>query len=348
MKGIGLVFAGGGGKGSYEIGVWKYLHEIGLDQYIRVVSGTSVGALNAALFVGSSYEITENLWLNISQNKILTPKKFSTGDIMNWIVLNGFNVAMPITKGVSKAASGAIMGIENIMQLLFNQINGDYLFSRTGIIEMIMDGLNFSKLQTSDILCYTTCVRFPDLQIERFKLNEYSDKEITTLLLASSAIPVIFSNEEFYGNEYCDGGIPVIGDNVPVKPVYDTGVKNIIVVHLDQETIIDKKKFPNAKIIEIVPRENLGRALTGTLDFSQEGVLHRLQLGYEDAKRIIQPILDIMIMASMNSRMFEEAQNRNIEFENRRYRLLKENMEIKEKMKNDAFNGVFIELTKEK
>lgn len=31
MKGIGLVFAGGGGKGSYEIGVWKYLHEIGID-----------------------------------------------------------------------------------------------------------------------------------------------------------------------------------------------------------------------------------------------------------------------------------------------------------------------------
>ena len=48
MKGIGLVFAAGGGKGSYEIGVWKYLHEIGLDQYVRAVSGTSVEALNAS------------------------------------------------------------------------------------------------------------------------------------------------------------------------------------------------------------------------------------------------------------------------------------------------------------
>ena len=88
MKGIGLVFAGGGGKGSYEIGVWKYLHEIGIDQYIRVVSGTSVGALNAALFVGSSYEVAEELWLNISQDKILTPKKITTEDIMKWLVAN--------------------------------------------------------------------------------------------------------------------------------------------------------------------------------------------------------------------------------------------------------------------
>lgn len=78
MKGIGLVFAGGGGKGAYEIGVWKYLHEIGLDQYVRCVSGTSVGALNAALFVGSSYELAEKLWLDINQDKILTPKKIGS------------------------------------------------------------------------------------------------------------------------------------------------------------------------------------------------------------------------------------------------------------------------------
>ena len=59
MESLGLVFSGGGGKGSYEIGVWKYLHEIGLDKNITAVSGTSVGALNAALFVGSSYEKAE-------------------------------------------------------------------------------------------------------------------------------------------------------------------------------------------------------------------------------------------------------------------------------------------------
>ena len=32
MDGIGLVFSGGGGKGAYQIGVWKYLREQGLDK----------------------------------------------------------------------------------------------------------------------------------------------------------------------------------------------------------------------------------------------------------------------------------------------------------------------------
>lgn len=77
MKGIGLVFAGGGGKGAYQIGTWKYLHQQGMDRYVKAVSGSSVGALNAALFVGGSYEQAESIWENIRPEQILTPKTVS-------------------------------------------------------------------------------------------------------------------------------------------------------------------------------------------------------------------------------------------------------------------------------
>ena len=33
---IGLVLAGGGGKGAYELGVWKALDELKLTKYITV------------------------------------------------------------------------------------------------------------------------------------------------------------------------------------------------------------------------------------------------------------------------------------------------------------------------
>lgn len=39
--GIGLTFAGGGGKGAYQIGVWKYLREIGMEKVIAVYLKTS-------------------------------------------------------------------------------------------------------------------------------------------------------------------------------------------------------------------------------------------------------------------------------------------------------------------
>ena len=346
MKGIGLVFAGGGGKGSYEIGVWKYLHEIGLDQYVRAVSGTSVGALNAALFVGSSYETAEDLWLNISQKKILTPKEVSAEDIMKWLVVHGF-VATSLTMGFSKVVSGTILGAEKAAQIMLTKMRGDHMFSREGIVEMISDGLSFNMLRTSEIPCFVTCTRCSGLEIERFRLDEYSDEEITKLLLASSAIPIIFPNEEFRGNKYCDGGIPFIGDNVPIAPVYNMGVEYIIVVHLSQEALVDKEQFPDSKIIEIVPREDLGDAISGTLDFSSEGASYRLKLGYEDAKRIMQPMVDMITMTVANQRMLKAAHQRNLEFEKKRQVLLNKENEIKEKMASDGFDVVFTELTKE-
>ena len=49
-KGTGLVLAGGGGKGIYQVGVLKSLAEAGVLDDIKAVSGTSIGGVNAVLF----------------------------------------------------------------------------------------------------------------------------------------------------------------------------------------------------------------------------------------------------------------------------------------------------------
>lgn len=252
MKKLGIVFSGGGGKGAYEIGVWKYLHEIGLVQNVSAVSGTSVGALNAALFVGSTYKKAEDLWRNITPDKILTP-------IMSESILS--------TEGI---------------------------FSREVLISMIREGLDFERLQESKIQCFVTCMRYRDDSIQRFKLNDYNETDITTLLLASSAIPVVFPNEDFQGEKYCDGGCPPRGDNIPIDPVYDLGIKNIIVITLDREKKIDEKRYPDARIFQIVPSEDLGDLWTGTLNFSAESARKNMKLGYTDARRFFKTAFDGM------------------------------------------------------
>ena len=40
MSKLGLVFSGGGGKGAYEIGVWKALREYGVEGNVQAVAGT--------------------------------------------------------------------------------------------------------------------------------------------------------------------------------------------------------------------------------------------------------------------------------------------------------------------
>ena len=67
---IALVLSGGGGKGAYQIGCWKALRKLGLDRF-KIISGTSIGALNAVLVGQRDYQLAEKVWLNLSEDDIL-------------------------------------------------------------------------------------------------------------------------------------------------------------------------------------------------------------------------------------------------------------------------------------
>ena len=53
---IGLVLGGGGGKGAYQVGVWKALREYKIEKYITHISATSIGSLNSLLFVNKELD----------------------------------------------------------------------------------------------------------------------------------------------------------------------------------------------------------------------------------------------------------------------------------------------------
>jgi NTE family protein len=78
-----LVLQGGGSLGAYECGVYKTLvkHNIKFD----IVSGTSIGALNAAIIAAHSYDSAknsvqqlENFWLELAETLIPLPQQFSS------------------------------------------------------------------------------------------------------------------------------------------------------------------------------------------------------------------------------------------------------------------------------
>ena len=59
----GLVLSGGGAKGAFEIGVWRWLERTGLIHKITGISGASVGALNSVLISCASIEEAEDIWM---------------------------------------------------------------------------------------------------------------------------------------------------------------------------------------------------------------------------------------------------------------------------------------------
>lgn len=65
MDSYGLVLAGGGGKGAYQIGAMKAMEQCGFTGRIQAVSGASIGALNAAFFAGGDLERAEQTWKNL-------------------------------------------------------------------------------------------------------------------------------------------------------------------------------------------------------------------------------------------------------------------------------------------
>ena len=64
----GLAFGGGGLRGAYQAGVSKALKEMNVD--IVAVSGTSVGAINGAMFVQNDVDKMADLYRNITFNDI--------------------------------------------------------------------------------------------------------------------------------------------------------------------------------------------------------------------------------------------------------------------------------------
>jgi predicted acylesterase/phospholipase RssA len=64
----GLVLAGGGAKGAWQFGALQALREAGIT--FDVVSGTSVGALNGALWCADRMDVGQRMWETISLRKI--------------------------------------------------------------------------------------------------------------------------------------------------------------------------------------------------------------------------------------------------------------------------------------
>lgn len=72
-----VVLAGGGAKGAYQIGFWRALRELNIDY--QIVTGSSVGALNAALMADGNFEGGLEMWQSITTEDIIetTPTRLS-------------------------------------------------------------------------------------------------------------------------------------------------------------------------------------------------------------------------------------------------------------------------------
>ena len=254
-----LTLAGGGGKGAYEIGVWQALREIGLEKNLIAVSGSSSGALNAALISLNEFDKAKTIWSSIM------PKQF--------LDINYDTIIGPLNTLVKRTLTAG-------------------LCSRDGLIDIIDKYLNLEQLAGARIPAYVSISRYSSdcidclsekPQVEYISLSEVSPDDAGQFLLASSAMPYIYLPEIIHGNVYRDGGL---ADNVPIYPMTSVGADNLIVVMLEPDDKVDTSLYSKFKeVVEIIPSREIGDLFDGTLEFTSRNVMFRMLLGYYDTLR---------------------------------------------------------------
>ena len=229
-KGIGLVLVGGGGRGAYHIGVWKALRDTGLENYITAVSGSSVGGLNAALFIQKDLDKAQDIWKSISMETILTPRFKSEH---------------------SRPA----------------------LFERDGLGRIIDEGLDMRCFDNGEYNCWIACVRVDggDNKEEEIQYINFEGRKVVRkyvcgrteyfnlkhvqgddtrkkILLATSAMPLVFPKEEIDGHHYEDGGIK---DNIPLRPLYEIDKSMYEEIEIYENNLKDFKEYIELWIHEV-------------------------------------------------------------------------------------------------
>lgn len=247
-KEYGLVLAGGGTKGAYEVGIWKALCEMKIN--VTAIVGASIGALNGALFLQDDYMATAKMYENIKIDNIMNVNGIDA-DKNIFDLSNIFNLAADYTKQ---------KGIDN-----------------TPLREMIRKYVDMDKLYNSPIdfglVTYSVKNKTP-LQV--FK-NEIPKEQMEDYLLASSCFP-IFKPQIINGEEYYDGGLY---DNIPSNMLIEKGYKNIIIADIAGVGFSKKTVNKDIYVKVISSSEELG----GTFEFNHERILNNIKLGYLDTMK---------------------------------------------------------------
>jgi NTE family protein len=160
-------------------------------------------------------------------------------------------------------------------------------FSRDEMLKLLDKYIDFDKIRKSKMEIYSTICRVEGDKktVEYRKLNDCDDARIKDILLASSALPVIYEPVTIDGQKYIDGGVL---DNEPVKPLYDKGIRRFIIIGMKPGKVFDASKWSDAEFITIYPSTDIGDFVDGTIDFTDKSVEFREMLGYKDGLRAIK------------------------------------------------------------
>lgn len=288
---IGLVLSGGGAKGAYQAGVWKAMAEFGLVERVRAISGTSIGAINAAAFaVLRDPAAIERFWMKgVGDAVDIQRRPLSEKSIEETVARFESGASFPMPSWLDRS------GLERMLRRMMP-------------VTWPADG---PEVWATALECRNEWFR-RTYALRRFRVDLEPDPEKRlNILLASAAIPWGFKPVKIDDVTFVDGGWEAKGgDNTPIAPFLEghENLRVIVVVRLNSEAA-DPTPRPllsaaRQKVVEIHPSKTLPgpldligaafgrkwsrwtqaiRQWSGVVAFHPEYAKESFNLGYEDA-----------------------------------------------------------------
>jgi NTE family protein len=268
-----LVLSGGGAKGAYEAGVAAVFVEHGLP--IRLVAGSSAGALNAAMIADGRVDRLETLWRGLSRDRVyaLRAPVLFAGLLPGWLTL----------LALDRAGS---------------------LFDPQPLRELLDASLDLERVRASPV---RLLVITSDLARREPRL--FDNQTVTReALMAAAAVPGAFPAVDVHGTLLVDGGLtgraPVL-EALAAAP----GVERAVVVmsyapdergtppttmrraleeafemgmihQIRRDVELARLKFPGVELHLLQPSAPLALR---PLDFEPAGIARALERGRADA-----------------------------------------------------------------
>jgi len=237
---LALVLSGGGARGAFEVGVLRWLARERPEFFdrVRIVTGSSVGAINAAYLAShgmtpDAVESLANIWENLKVSELIG---FGPRHILG-----------RLTKWRQRFVDG--------------QVPGQGWLRTEGYENLIIEAVDWSRLNrvVKEGTLDAVAVAATEVRSGRTHIFVSHHEEVSTPIwpfdgsmigwrspigpehvLASASLPFLFSPVEIEGHWFCDGGLR---QNTPLSPALRLGANKLLAVSL-KKTSADEEESP--------------------------------------------------------------------------------------------------------
>lgn len=251
QKSRAVVLGGGGSKGSYQIGVWQAMRELGMDY--RVVTGTSVGALNGAMMAQGEFDAAYDLWWNLDNGQVMEGLPPSSQDDPD----SRLALYRAFVREMVRGGGLDISPLEETIRRIIDE----------------------EKLRKSGVAYGIVTVDMTDLKPVRMFLSEMPEGSVADYMIASASCFPAFKPRTIEKARFIDGGYY---DNLPVEMATQAGAELDEIWAVDVDGIGVRRDFtPSVPLRTVRCHWDLGSFLL----FEKEQIRRNIRLGYLDAMK---------------------------------------------------------------